>query len=92
MGERFNKTGTAITMSCYTCSTRTLVYDESLRRWHCFGCHASLTTDEAVNIIARNLGEEHEESNRDQSPRHRFASSEARHRRRAFPVRAIASG
>lgn len=65
IGERINKTGKPIAMQCYSCATRTLVYNETSRKWHCWSCHASLTTDEAVNAIASSLGRSYEEQNRD---------------------------
>lgn len=40
-----------IAIQCYECGTRTMIFDESHRMWHCNGCCRALSTDEAVNEI-----------------------------------------
>lgn len=49
---KLDTTGRDIVMTCYTCETKTLTFDEARRTWWCAGCQSLLATDEAVERIA----------------------------------------
>lgn len=52
---KLDTTGRDIVMTCYTCETKTLTFNETRRTWWCAGCQSLLTTDEAVERIAASV-------------------------------------